>query len=141
MNSICPLKVLLTPQNGVCYRKVSAISVPIKRFFYKTMTVIPSVLMNNVRYREVSSIKHVRNREVLLYYVLCGQVPGLVPQYLRCVAQPFVFLFKFKTNEAKIEPVSRLPFVLLRPRTSIYFMHFSLSLRDNKIKPVKCGHL
>ena len=29
----------------------------IKRFFYETMTMIPSVLMNSVRYREVSAIK------------------------------------------------------------------------------------
>ena len=40
----------------------------IKRFFYETMTVISSVLMNSVRYREVSAIKHVRYREVPLYY-------------------------------------------------------------------------
>ena len=39
----------------------------IKRFSYETMTVISSVLMNSVRYREVSAIKHVRYREVPLY--------------------------------------------------------------------------
>ena len=39
----------------------------IKRFFYETMTMIPSVLMNSVRYREMFAIKHVRFREVPLY--------------------------------------------------------------------------
>ena len=39
----------------------------IKRFFNETMTLIPFVLMNSVRYREVSAIKHVRCREVPLY--------------------------------------------------------------------------
>ena len=39
----------------------------IKRFFYETMAVIPSVLMKSVRYREVFAIKHVRYREVSLY--------------------------------------------------------------------------
>ena len=39
----------------------------IKRFFYETITVIPSLLINSVRYIEVSAIKHIRYREVPLY--------------------------------------------------------------------------
>ena len=39
----------------------------IERFFYETMTVIPSVLMNSICYREVSSIKHVRFRVSTVY--------------------------------------------------------------------------
>ena len=42
----------------------------IKGFFYETMTVISSVLMNSVRYREVSAIEHVRFRKVPLYVVI-----------------------------------------------------------------------
>ena len=40
----------------------------IKRFLCETMTVILSVIMNIVRYKEVSGIKHVRYREVPLYH-------------------------------------------------------------------------
>ena len=40
----------------------------IKRFFYETLTIISSVLRKSVRYREVSAIKHVRYREVPLYF-------------------------------------------------------------------------
>ena len=42
----------------------------IKRFFYETMPMMQSVLMNSVRYREVFDIKHVRYREVSLYIQL-----------------------------------------------------------------------
>ena len=41
----------------------------IKRFLYKVLTMISSVLQKSVRYREVSAIKHVRYREVPLYIV------------------------------------------------------------------------
>ena len=59
--------MLWVPQNGVPYREVSAISVRYREVFNETMTVIPSVLVNSVSYREVSAIKHVRYREVPLY--------------------------------------------------------------------------
>ena len=35
----------------------------INRLFCETMSMIPSFLRNSVRYREVSAVKHVRNRE------------------------------------------------------------------------------
>ena len=40
----------------------------IKRLFYETMTLIPSVLRISVLYKEVSAIKHIRCREVPLYF-------------------------------------------------------------------------
>ena len=53
----------------------------IKRYFYETMTVNTSVLMNSVCYREVSAIKHVSYRgsivkfsEVALYCIECHAI-------------------------------------------------------------------
>ena len=48
---------------------IEIISARYREVFYETMTVIPSVVMNSVRYREVSAIKHVRYREVPLYFI------------------------------------------------------------------------
>ena len=42
----------------------------IKRFFYETMTMIPSVLRNSVCCWEVSAIKHVCYRGVPLYHYI-----------------------------------------------------------------------
>ena len=64
-------KMLLVPQNGVRYREVSAITARYKYFFYGIMTVIPSVLMHIILYREVSVIKYVRYREVPLLNIEC----------------------------------------------------------------------
>ena len=53
-------KMVLVPQSGVRYRKVSAISVAVKRIFYVTMTLIPPVLVISVSYRKMAALKHVR---------------------------------------------------------------------------------
>ena len=53
-------KLPLAPKRGVRYRKVSAISVAVKRIFYVTMTLIPPVLVISVSYRKMAALKHVR---------------------------------------------------------------------------------
>ena len=61
----------------------------IKRIFYETMTVIPSVPMNSVRYREVYAIKRVRYKEVPLYIARHYSTPFLA------VVLPLSILYQF----------------------------------------------
>ena len=48
---------------------MSAIFVDYKEVFYETMTMIPSVLKNNVHCRKVNAIKNVRYRKIPLYFL------------------------------------------------------------------------
>ena len=60
------------------------------------MIVIPSVLMNSVRYREVSAIKHVRYREVPLYTL--SFLLGITEYFHNGTLQYFVSIVLDKTG-------------------------------------------